>query len=89
MLVMAGILPCKIFHSLTGSCRAVRVARTLCVPEIQGKTKENRKNKEKIKGKPAVPIVELHCWFIFFGQDLERKIIGTFFQVYFIWREYI
>lgn len=29
--------------------------------------------------KPAVPIVELHCWLIFFGRDLERKIIGTFF----------
>lgn len=29
--------------------------------------------------KPAVPIVELYCWFIFLGQDLERKIIGRVF----------
>lgn len=28
--------------------------------------------------KSAVTITELYCWFIFFGLDLERKIIGTF-----------
>lgn len=29
--------------------------------------------------KSVPPIVELYCWFIFFGQDLEIKIIDTFF----------
>lgn len=85
---MAGILPCKIYHSLTGSCRAARVTRSLYIQEIQrGRTKGNRKQGEKIKWqKSAVPIVEVLCWFIFFGQDLERKIIATFFQIYYGWR---